>query len=191
MKLRHLTGLALLSALVAMIGISYLSARVVRFPGDRGSVYDSWGAANGTFQVRITAYNEVGIFMPGAFFSFETAPVDSDDWREFKDFRTDDPVPVRMFSERFRFVNASTAYVSTGDEFLLTQDSGRTWSAWRPTFLASNGERIGWNIREVRVESDGTGKAGLSRFDDQGKEMHFDSFTGDYGQIWSSPSPRK
>ena len=186
MKSRHLTALAILSTVVAMISVCYMFAFILRFPGYRGPVYDSWGGANGTFQMRMTAYREVGIIMPGAFFTIESALMGSNEWREVKGFRGDDPVPVRVFSERFRFVNPNTAYFYTGDEFWLTQDSGRTWCAWHPVFPGSDGKPADWAIRKAHVESDGSGKAWLSRFDDQKRaEVRLDVFTRDYGQTWA------
>ena len=60
----------------------YQLSRVLRFPGDRGAVYDTWETANNNFKVRMKAYYEEGIYMPGAFYTFESASIGSDEWRE-------------------------------------------------------------------------------------------------------------
>ncbi|HEU0251597.1 MAG TPA: hypothetical protein VFR12_01110 [Pyrinomonadaceae bacterium] len=186
MKSRHLTFVAVVSTVAAMFAVSYVSWLIVRFPGDRGPVYDTWGSANETFQVRMTAYREVGIMMPGAFYTFESAPLGSDEWREVKSFRGDDAIPLRTLSERFRFVNANTAYFYTSGEFFLTRDGGRNWSAWHPYLPEPDGTHVSWAIMNARVESNGTGKAYLWRYDETTKgEAKLQVFTRDYGWNWA------
>lgn len=187
MRLRVITFIGILTAVVAMIGVGYTASRVLRFPGDRGPVYNTWGAANETFQVRMTAYYEVGIIMPGAFYSAESAPIGSNDWREFLSFRGDDAIPISVIAERFRFVDTHTAYLYTSNQFLLTRDSGRNWSIWEPMLAGVDGKLVYWAIMDARVESDGTGKAKLWRYDEQAKRAaELGITTRDYGQTWNT-----
>lgn len=115
MKAKHIILIAVVSIPAVL---AYSCHRSLRFPGDRGELYDSWEAASETFKVRMKAYYEVGIFMPGAFYTCESAAAGSDEWREFKAFRGDDAVPLVGLSRRFRFVNDRAAYFYTADDFL-------------------------------------------------------------------------
>lgn len=183
MKAKHIVLMVVISIPCVL---AYSCYRLVRFPGDRGEVYDSWETANETFKVRMTAYYEEGIFMPGAFYTCESAPVGSDDWQEFKAFRGDDAVPLSRLNDRFRFVNDRTAYFYTANDFLVTLDAGYKWSVWKPVLPQSNGERVYWAITEAHVESDGTGRAKLWNYDEQIKDaVTLEISTKDYGQNWS------
>ena len=180
----------ILIAVVTIVGFTtyscYKVSRAFRFPGDRGEIYDTWETANGTFKVRMKAYYEVGIYMPGAFYTCESAPVGSNEWREFKAFRGDDAVPLSWLNQRFRFVSDRTAYFYTANDFSVTLNGGRDWSVWKPLLPQSNGERVHWAILEAYVEADRTGKAKLRNYDEQLKDaVIMDVATKDYGQSWN------
>lgn len=185
MKSKHLT-LVVVIGIIGVISYScYTFSRAFRFPGDRGEIYDTWETTNDTFKVRMKAYYEVGIYMPGAFYTCESAPVGSNEWREFKAFRGDDAVPLNRLNQRFRFVDSKIAYFYTADDFLVTLNGGRDWSVWKPILPQSNGERVHWAILEANVEADGTGKAKLRNYDEQMKDaVLLDVVTKDYGQSW-------
>ena len=156
----------------------------VSFPGDRGEIYETWETSNNNFKIRITAYHEVGIYMPGAFFVCESASVDSNEWREFKFYRADDAIPI--LRERFRFVDDQTAYYYTADDFSVTVDGGKNWLVWQPILPQSNGERVHWAITEAYVEVNGTGRAKLWNYDEHIKDaVTLEVHTEDYGQSWS------
>ena len=185
MKTRYLTGLAILSTVAAMISVCYTLSSAFRFPGDRGPAYETWESSNEVFKLRLTAYHEVGIYMPGAFYSFESAPIGSDEWTEVKEHRGDDAIPLTAFKERTRFVDSQTAYFYTWDEFFVTRDGGCNWSRWVALVPESDGRLVGWSISTARVESNGTGRAKLWRYDDQQKrEVERELFTPDFGQDW-------
>jgi hypothetical protein len=183
MKAKHIVLIVVISIPCAL---AYSCYRLVRFPGDRGEVYDTWETANETFKVRMKAYYEVGIYMPGAFYTCESAPAGSNEWREFKAFRGDDAIPLSRLNQRFRFVNAQSAYFYTADDFLVTLDSGRNWSFWRPpTLTQPDGTRVYWAIMEAHVNEDGTGKAKLWNYDERIKAgVSMEASTKDYGQNW-------
>lgn len=175
---------------IGLVGVAvficYQLSRAFRFPGDRGAVYETWETANSAFKIRMAAYYEEGIYMPGAFYTCESASIGSSDWREFKAFRGDDAVPLSRLNQRFRFVNDLTAYLYTADDFLVTTDAGRNWSVWKPILPKSNGQWIYWAIIEAHVEIDGRGRAKLEAYDDEAKKgVSLEVKTEDYGKTWS------
>ena len=180
----------LMILLIGLVGISafvcYELSRAFRFPGDRGAVYDTWETANNNFKFRMTAYYEEGIFMPGAFYTCESATISSNEWREFKAFRGDDAIPLSHLNRGFRFVNDQTAYFYTADDFMVTTDAGRNWSAWKPILAKTGGGPIYWAIAEAKVEADGKGRAKLERYDEEAKDrVLLEVITEDYGRSWS------
>ena len=184
MKLKNICLITLISIIAVITDGCYKFSDPFRFPGDRGEIYETWETTNNNFKIRITAYREVGIYMPGAFFVCESAPLDSSEWREFKFYRADDAIPI--LRERFRFVNDQTAYYYTEDDFLVTVDGGKNWLVWQPILPQSNGERVYWAITEAYVEANGTGRAKLWHYDEHIKDgMSLEVHTKDYGQSWS------
>ena len=166
--------------------VCYQFARGFRFTGDRGAVYDTWETANAQFKVRITAYYEEGIVMPGAFFTCESAPTGSNEWREFKAFRADDAVPVSSFSQRFRFANDQTAYFYTADDFLVSVDGGRSWSVWKPALQLPSKHPIYWAITEAYVEANGKGRAKLEAYNEDARDrVALEVNTDNYGRSWN------
>lgn len=184
MKLKHFY----LPALIGFIVLGIFFCREAgksfdRFPGDKGRIYETWETENKSFKVKITAYHEVGTIMPGAFFVFESAPVGSNDWRPFLTDRADDPVSIPR--ERFHFVNDRTAYFYGYGEFLVTVNGGQYWSIWKPRLPEFDDKPVYWGIKEATIETDGTGKMKLERYDEQ-----LEIFTKDFGQNWSRTSLR-
>lgn len=152
--------------------------------GDRGAVYETFETANNTFKVRMSALYEENVFMPGAYLVYESAPIDSNNWREFLAYRTDDAIAIPR--ERLRFLNEQTAYVCLWYDFAVTLDGGQTWKVWKPLFPLSNGELMYWTITEARVEPDGTGQARVENYDAQKKaEVFLEISTKDFGQSWT------
>jgi hypothetical protein len=134
----------------------------------------------------MTAYYEEGIFMPGAFYTCESATISSNEWTEFKAFREDDAVPLSYLHQRFRFVGNQTAYFYTADDFIVTIDAGRTWSAWKPILAKPGGRLIYWAITEAKIEADGKGRAKLEAYDEEAKDrVLLEVITEDYGRSWS------
>jgi hypothetical protein len=171
-------GLALLPSL--LLKLSFPDG-----PPMRGSVYESWEASNNYFKGKIIAYHETGVFLPGAYFACQAAPVVSGDRTEFASFRVDDPITIPR--DRLRFVSDRVGYIFMSDKYVVTIDGGNTWHTWRPMTAAQNGESVGWGIQEVNINSDGTGRAKLIRYDPEDKAMvELQMGTRDYGQGWSA-----
>lgn len=153
--------------------------------GDRGKSYESWERANPTFKVRATAYYESGVYMPGAYFAFQSSPAGSDDWKEFAVFRMDDAIPIPR--ENFRFVSEQIAYVYMADGYFVTVDGGRSWSPWKPALPPPIGQGVYWAIETLNVEPNGSGTANLRKYDEQLKDIvTLEVRTEDYGRHWSA-----
>lgn len=182
-KPKHIL-LIFIVGVLSVLGYSCVKFSMMFRPlGDRGAVYETFETANNTFKVRMTALNEEDVYMPGAYLVYESAPIDSDKWREFLAYRTDDAIPIPR--ERFRFLNEQTAYVCLWYDFAVTLDGGRTWKTWKPLFPQSNGELLYWTITEVSVEADGTGQAKIESYDEQKRDrVALDIRTEDFGQSW-------
>lgn len=144
MKPKHIVLIIVVGFSCLLAYSHYQLSRSFRFPGERGKIYETWETTNNNFKVKITAYYEVGIYMPGAFFVCESASVSSNEWREFKAFRGDDPVPISYLNERFRFINDQTAYLYTADDFSVTLNGGRNWSVWKPLLPQRDGKLVFW-----------------------------------------------
>ena len=191
MKLKHFY----LPALAAVVGIYAYSCLnnagyYSRFPGDKGAAYEIWETQNESFKVRITAYQETGIFMPGAFFAFESAPVGSNRWQTFLDYRADDPVSIPR--EQFQFANDRTAYFYNYENFLVTVNAGQNWSMWKPGMMQADGRSLYWGIKEAGIEADGKGKMTLTGYDEQSKQViTAELFTENFGQNWRQPPLRR
>jgi hypothetical protein len=153
--------------------------------GDRGKSYESFERANSTFKVRATAYYEEGVYMPGAYFAFQSSSAGLDDWKEFAVFRTDDAIPIPH--ENLRLVSEQIAYVYMTDGYFVTVDGGRSWSKWKPALPPPIGEGVYWAIKALNVEPDGSGTANLWKYDEGVKDIvTLEVRTGDYGRHWSA-----
>lgn len=158
---------------------------VADHPSSRGEAYEAWETSSGSFAVRVTAYHEVGgnPFLPGAYIVHKSAPMGSDDWREFTQFHVNDT--IRIPRDGVRFVSDGAGYVVTPSKYAATLDSGRSWFYWAPITSGPQGEQQHWIIRGVHVGADGKGEVSLSRYDATLKEMLLlDLHTGDFGQSW-------
>jgi len=178
--------------IVGIVGMmAYCSAKtetMFRPYGERGAVYETWETRNEAFKVKITARHEINVYMPGAYYICEVAAAGTDDWREFKAIRADDPNPI--LRERFQFVNAQTAYLYTTDDFSVTVDGGRTWKVWQPRLPQPDGKLEYWGIINAHVEANGTGRAKLTRYDEQVKDrVETEVRTADFGQTWNTKKP--
>jgi len=75
-----------------------------------GNVAEAWQAENQNFRLQVEMRHER--FCPllcGAYYTFQYAPVGSDNWREMFTVHHDDPNPIPR--ENMRFVNSQIGYV--------------------------------------------------------------------------------
>lgn len=182
-KFKIVLLIVILTPVVVLACAGFKIAMMFRPLGDRGAVYETIETANNTFKVRMSARYEENVYMPGAYLIYESAPINSDSWREFLSYRTDDAVSIQR--ERFRFLNEKTAYVFLSYDFAITLDGGRTWKIWKPLFPQSNGEPLYWTITELRIEDDGTGQGTVESYDREKKaRVELEIVTEDFGQSW-------
>lgn len=72
----------------------------------------------------MTAYEEKGANVNGAYYLFEATPAGSDQWREIMTFRHDDD--PKISADQVRYVNDNIGYVFMGWMYAVTTDAGRT-----------------------------------------------------------------
>jgi hypothetical protein len=139
--------------------------------------------ANAEFKLSVTAYREKALFTPGAFYVFQFAPKDSDDWREVLTVQTDEPIPIPR--EKIRFVNDQVGYFFMSRYYAVTTDGGHTWSIWDAEKDLTYRQHNLWpSIKDVRIETGGTGKMTLPPLVDQIGDVPV-LYTNDYGRHWS------
>jgi len=126
------------------------------YQGTRGKVLEEWQTANTTFRVRVTAYKEKALIIPGAYYVFQSAPIGSDNWQEIMTLKFDDPVPIPR--EQVRFLNDRVGYAFMGETYAVTTDGGRTWILWNSEVeLKGRADVLSRSIEKVHVLADGTG----------------------------------
>jgi hypothetical protein len=165
------------------LALGFVLWGIYNFSSDRGKVIDRWEVSNAEFKVIVTAYRERALFTPGAFYVFQSAAKDSNGLHEVLTVRTDEPNPIPH--DDIRFINNQTAYFFMSNYYAVTTDSGRTWSIWdAEKNLAYRQHNLWPSIKEVHIESSGTGKMTLPPLVDQGAEVPL-LHTNDYGRHWS------
>jgi hypothetical protein len=136
--------------------------------------------------MRITAYREKGVILPGVVFVFRSAPANSDKWQDVLTVRGDEPIPIRR--NQLSFVSDRTGYGFIGTYYLVTTNAGNDWSIWdaeKRLLDAENQKQTNVTpyIEEVQMEPDGNGR--LRFFKSVSKpERGPDMFTSDYGLHW-------
>src|SRR4051812_35851994 len=104
----------LLIASVCLVAVlAFISAPVVLkhlmfgSGGGRGRVIHTWEAANKTFKIRVTEYEEKDpVWLHRFNYVFETSPAGVDSWRELIDTWKDDDLPIP--AESVKFLSDST-----------------------------------------------------------------------------------
>ena len=153
------------------------------YQGTRGKVLEQWETANATFRVRVTAYKEKALIVPGAIYVFQSAPKGSEKWHEIMALKFDDPVPIPR--EQVRFVDDSTGYAFMGETYAVTTDGGHTWTLWNSEVaLKDRADVLSRSIEKVDVNPDGTGRMQLYEHPYQRGAVPI-LRTQDYGRHWS------
>lgn len=150
-------------------------------------MYDQIEVRNQTFKIRITAYTEKGVLLPGVYFVLRSAPVNSDQWKDVLAVHGDEPIPLRR--EQLGLVTDRTGYGFIGTHYLLTTNAGNDWSSWDAEKHLPDDEYQRTNraryIEEVQILPDGNGRLRLGRFSSE-RERGPDLFTSNYGLHWQS-----
>ena len=148
----------------------------------RGGAFETKEVAGHSFQIRVTAYDEKGVWLPGAYYVFESSPIGSNEWREIMSIHADDPNPIPR--DVVGIVNEQTGYVYMHNMYAVTTDGGRTWSIWDADKELQNRRDIfSRAIEEVKVAANGTGRMRLYKFSHEPSTTYLK--TEDYGQHWS------
>ena len=74
-------------------------------------IYDQREVANESFKMRITAHKEKGVFLPGVYFVFGSAPVESDKWQHVITVKGDEPISIGP--QQLGFVGSLIGYCSS------------------------------------------------------------------------------
>src|SRR4051812_39635760 len=116
--LRRNPGLILLLLVVASHATSCVWLE--RGPGAMTATYTAVGQG---FRIRVDRHVERGPgFVAGAFFVFQSAPLDAEQWHPIMEVRHDDPVDIP--TQQIRFVSSDVAYVFMCWEYAVTTDGG-------------------------------------------------------------------
>jgi hypothetical protein len=151
-------------------------------PPYRGPQFETWNTENHNFQVRVEAFHEAnGGFVPGAYYTFLSARISSDQWEEIMTFRHDDPIPIR--TNQVHFVNDDVAFVFMGWKFAATTDTGRHWTVWDGCEKAKPLKICNYEgIKAVELSADGTGAMTVNPIPDQSPLPVLR--TEDFGRSW-------
>jgi len=150
----------------------------------QGEELSRWENSDSAIHVRIIERAEVGSFLNGAYYVFESRSPTEDEWHPIMTFRHDDRVGIPKESVTVK--NARVSYVAVGWMFAITTDSGRTWSVWNAT-----NDLPGWSccnyqlIRIVDLDSNGSGTMTLNPIPGRAGEVPR-LYTNDYGRSWSA-----
>lgn len=151
----------------------------------RGKVIESWQTGNNTFTIRVTARSE-RLALPGlggAYYSFDSNTVGSEQWTKILIFRHDASVWIPR--DQVRFVNDKIGYVFMGWMYGVTLDAGTTWSIWNAQRDLPDWQCCDYNlIKDVWIAPDGTGTMQLNPIR-QGPGEVAELRTTDYGRHWS------
>ncbi|HQU94241.1 MAG TPA: hypothetical protein PLK77_18230 [Pyrinomonadaceae bacterium] len=150
----------------------------------KGDIYERFEVRQNEWKIRFTARYEEYFFLPGAYWSFESTAPETDDWREFLEFRVDDPIDLPR--ERIVLVDERIVYINLWHEAPITTDAGKTWRIWRPIYPLSDGELLNWHIGNLEIQKDGKGAAALDAYDSNlDRRITKTVVTQDYGQNWT------
>jgi hypothetical protein len=145
-----------------------------------GKLVDTWVTANNMFRIRVNKHaEEHGGFVAGAYFVFQAAPKDQENWVEIMMSRHDDPIDIPR--QQVRFVSDQVGYVFMGYKIAVTTDGGITWSVWDAVKNLPDWKLTRATIRDVQIEVNGDGIMKLTSFTDrEAPILH----TGDDGRTW-------
>lgn len=178
MYLRKSYFVGLVLIVLAVVGCFQIYDR-----SHRGAIIEQWHSDNKRLKIRVTAYEEKGANVNGAYYQFEAASTGSDHWREIMTFRHDDDPQIP--TNQVRYVNDDIGYVFMGWMYAVTTDAGTTWSVW-----SAEKDLPGWQccnyklISDVTIGSDGSGVMKLNPIAGRRGEVA-QLRTIDYGSHWT------
>ena len=181
MKKFVIGGLVLCLATFVVVKYWWLFYGII-VPPYKGPQFEMWQTENQSFQVRVDAFHEAnGGFVPGAYFTFLSAPNGSNKWEKIMTFRHDDPIEIRK--NQVRLVDDKVGFVFMGWMFASTNDAGKTWHTWDACKKAVTLKICNYEgIKAVELTPDGSGTMTVDPIPDQSPlpVLH----TEDFGRTW-------
>lgn len=151
----------------------------------KDEIYDQREIANENFKMRITAYREIGVLLPGVYFVFQSAPVESDKWQNVLIVKGDEPIPIKQ--QQLAFAGPHVGYGFISSYCIVTTNAGKNWSIWDGHQLLDRANRKATNlspyIEDIQILADGTGRMRLLKYFTE-RERGPDLLTSDYGFSW-------
>lgn len=148
----------------------------------RGEIIEKWQTENKKFKIRVTAYEEKGANVNGAYYVFESGRVGTSAWHEILTFRHDDQPKIP--TSQVRFVDDQLGYFFMGWVYAVTTDGGITWSVWDAAKDLSNWQCCNYQlIQNAEISQDGTGSMKLKPIENRRGEVP-ELHTVDYGKHW-------
>ena len=171
------TGRILYSLLVTLLFVG------PQMGGKQGKLVEKWETRSGTLEMRVIAREEMGTYMRGTFYNFESRHVGSSTWQQVMTFRHDDRPAIP--TDHIQFVNDQIAYVFMGWMYAVTIDGGANWSVWDATTDLLSWQCCNYGlIDQVAIESDGAGTMKLRPIEGRSGEVS-QLHTSDFGRHWS------
>jgi hypothetical protein len=150
-----------------------------------GDIVETWQAENQNLKLKVVMRQERCFAVCGAYYTFQSASVGSDRWREIFTAHHDDPNPIPR--ENLRFVNPQIGYVFFGSKYAVTTDAGKSWAVWDAweanKSLRFEEYKLYPSIVDVSIESDGRGRMRLYPITDKPVNQ-LELQTADYGRSW-------
>lgn len=149
----------------------------------RGPMIETWQTSADDLRIRITAYKEEGVYLPGTYYVFESTAMGTDRFTEFMVFRHDDRPGIPR--DQVRFVDKAVCYVFMGWIYAVTTDGGAKWSTWN-----AKEDLPGWrccNYRLIsRIEMSTTGEGSMKLNPITGRPGESAELrTQDFGRRWT------
>jgi hypothetical protein len=183
-RMKRITTILILFVVVIFVVKSFPRPTYVLSPY-KAEVVETWQSTNTPFQIRIQKHIERGGFMPvlgGAYYDFQSAPAQSNDWQEIMSFRHDDPVEIPK--DAVHFTNERVAFLSMGWLYAVTTDGGRNWRVSESAKFLTGDERCGYNcIEDLRIDSNGWGEVKINLISSSAHKLKILQ-TADFGETW-------
>lgn len=160
-----------------------LSACIATSRPERGKLISQWETNNNVFKIRVSEYEEKGAFLAGAYYVFESSPLNSDSWQQIMTFRHDDRVGIAK--DQTRFVGERVGYTFMGWMCAVTKDGGRSWTVWDAKKDLPDWQCCNYGlIADLSIALDGKGVMRLKPILQRRGEVP-ELRTTDFGQHWS------
>jgi len=150
---------------------------------EKGKLISQLETNNQVFKIRISEYDEKGAYLTGAYYVFESAALDSDNWIPIMTFRHDDQPGIPK--DQVRFVDQQIAYAYMGWMSAVTKDGGTSWTVWDAKKDLPDWKCCNYGlIDDLKIALEGEGVMKLRPIHQRPGEIP-ELRTKDYGQHWN------